>query len=192
MEKKILKMLFLGCMLLNVSAASAAELDDRWYVAPWVGYVRADADQIVENTIAYGISVGKPVNENWNLELAVSAFQLDPENSDEEFEQTSLGADALYFFSRNPTFATFAVLGAGMQHTEFGDVDGDSFMYNVGLGGQSTLGKGGTALRFELRYRRDNNDTRIQDDSEFEDWMLMVGLAIPLGERPAPAAAAKP
>lgn len=191
MEKKILKTFFLGCMLLGVPAA-AAELDDRWYVTPSVGYVRADAEEIVENSIAYGIGVGKQVSENWNLELALSAFKLDPENSSDEFKQTGLGVDALYFFSRNPTFATFAVLGAGTQRTEFGDADGNSFMFNLGLGGQTSLGKNGAALRFDLRYRRDNNDSRIQDDSEFEDWVLMMGLTIPLGERATPAGAPKP
>lgn len=187
-----MRMFFLGCMLLSTVAA-AAEQDDRWYVAPWVGYVNADVEQVVENSFAYGISFGKPVSENWNLELAVAANKLDPENSDNEFKQSSLGADALYFFSRNPTFATFAVLGAGMQNTRFGSAKGDSFMFNVGLGGQSTLGKSGTALRFDLRYRRDNNDARIQNDSELEDWILMVGVTIPFGAHAAaPATVPKP
>lgn len=186
MEKRIMRMLCIGCMILS-TAATAAGLDDRWYVVPKVGYVRADVEQVVENSIIYAVSVGKAVTESWNLDLMATNFKLDPENSDDEFRQTGLSADALFFFSRNKTFATFAVLGAGLQRTRFGTADASSFTFGVGLGGQTTLGEGGSALRFELRYRRDNNDKKIQGDSAFEDWVFMTGLVIPLGGRaPAP------
>lgn len=191
MEKKIMRMFFLGCMLLSTVAA-AAEQDDRWYVSPWVGYVDADVEQVVRHSVAYGVRAGKQANENWNLELALSMNKLKPQNSDDAFKTTALGADALYFFSRNPTFATFAVLGAGMQRTVFGADNGSSFMFNVGLGGQTSLGKNGAALRFDLRYRVDNNDTKIQNGTAFNDWVFMMGLTIPLGEHAAPATAPKP
>lgn len=184
MEKRIIGILCIGCMMLS-AAASAAQLDDRWYVVPKVGYVRADVDQVVENSIIYAVSAGKAVTESWNLDLSLTNFRLDPEDDrfDKDFRQTGVSAEALFFFSRNETFGTFAVLAAGMQRTNFGTTDASSFVFGAGLGGQTTLGKGGSALRFELRFRRDNNDKRIQGDSALDDWFFTTGLVIPLGGR---------
>lgn len=180
-----MRTLFIGCaMLCATVSATAAEIDSRWYVMPWAGYVRADVTELVENDIIYGISVGKQTSENWNLDYSLSRHKLDPERSSDEFKQTGLSVDALYFFNRDRAFSMYAILGAGLHKTEYGTIDETSPAINLGLGAQTSLGMKNASMRVEMRFRHDNNNGDIGGDTSLDDYILTLGMVIPFGGKP--------
>lgn len=65
-------------------------------------------------------------------------------------------------------------------------------MANAGVGFKKALNDNDLALRADVRYRVDFDDYQVAGQKRFGDWILNVGLSIPLGEKtkPAPVSAA--
>lgn len=181
-----MRTLFIGCALLSAAATATAaeETDNRWYVVPQVGYVRADVDQIVENDVVYALALGKQTAENWNLEYTASYHKLDPESSTNEFKQTGLNVDGLYFFNRERAFSMFGILGAGFYKTEYGTINKTSPAINLGIGAQTSFGMKDASVRFDFRYRRDNNNGGVGGEWSLDDFIMTAGIVIPFGGKP--------
>lgn len=191
--KNVKKLMAVGLVMsvpvLVLSGASAAEHDDRWYVAPALSHVWADDDRSADNGWGAQLGFGKPISESWNIEGNIVGDDLDFDNTSDQYKQRGLGIDALYFFSRDAGFAPYALIGAGALRTSVSGDKSTNAMGNVGLGVMSALSES-LGLRADVRYRLDKDDSSVPSESKFGDWVLNVGVSIPLGARAATAAAA--
>ncbi len=177
------------------SHAQAADLDDRWYIAPGLSYIKPDKDRSADNSAGLQLGIGKPVSESWNIEGTIVADDLDMKNSSNKFKQRGLGIDGLYFFNRDSAFAPYALLGVGALRTSVPGEKSTNPMANVGLGFMTSLIDDALALRADVRYRLDKDDSSIANQNRFGDWILNLGLSIPLGAKAkavAPVVAAAP
>lgn len=197
-KPNVRKILVSGLAVSTIALAShahAADLDDRWYIAPALSYIKPDKDRDADNSLGLQLGIGKPVSESWNIEANLVGDNLDMKNGSGKFKQRGLGIDGLYFFNRDPAFSPYALLGAGALRTSVPGEKSTNPMANVGLGFMTSLIDDALALRADVRYRWDKDDKSVASQSNFGDWILNLGLSIPLGAKAmaaAPVAAAAP
>ncbi len=172
--------------------ATHAVADGDWYLAPALNYVIADDDRRADDDVGFQLGLGQQLNDAWNLEGNLEFDTLDRENGNNRFKQRGLALDGLYFFDRNPGFAPYALIGAGALNTRFAGEKGTNPMVNAGIGFMTNALSDTVALRAEARYRWDKDDESIPSEDSFGDWVIGLGLSIPLGGRAAPVAAAAP
>ena len=75
------------CVLALPSAACLAQTtfaadqyyDNRWYITPFGAYVHPDGDRNADDGWGAGVSIGKPISPNWNIELRAQYEELDGE-----------------------------------------------------------------------------------------------------------------
>lgn len=183
----------------------ATELDDRWYLSGGIGYVFADGDRDlsipgldVDDGPAAFVGFGKAINDWLNLELNVKWNRFDLGSGNGDWNQYGATLDGLFFFNRNPGFAPYAVVGGGMMHSDISGLDDNSPIAEAGVGFMRTINDAGDTLRAEVRHRWDFADIDVPGgDKTFNDWVMMVGVTIPLGKRaeppaPVPVAVAEP
>lgn len=180
---------------LTSAALQAHAMDDRLYIAPSLNYTFADSDRRSDDGWGGSLALGKPVNPDWNLELALTGSALD-RDAGGRYKLWGLGVDGLYFFNRDAGFAPYAVVGLGALYTDIPGRDDTGLMANAGLGVIKQLSEN-VALRADARYRWDDNSTDAFNKSSFGDWLINVGFNIALGKKaqqpaptpqPAPAA----
>ncbi len=181
--------LVMSVPVLALSSANAAEHDDRWYIAPALSHIWADDDRRADDGWGAQLGFGKPISESWNIEGNIVGDNLDIDNTSDQYKQRGLGIDALYFFTRDTGFAPYAVIGAGALRTSVPGEKSTNAMGNVGVGFMSALGES-LGLRADVRYRVDKDDSSVPSESKFGDWLVNVGVSIPLGAKAATAAAA--
>lgn len=182
--------------------------DDRWYISPFATYTWADSDRGTEDGVGFGLAIGKPVREWLNLELRATYTNLvseggsdryaGPGYADEgDFEVGDLALDGLFFFGRGAV-QPFLLAGLGVISDDFscdrtpanyatGCRNGSnkfSFMAEAGAGVMIPVGEY-VSLRLDGRYRYDDNSDDLRDASEFGDWLVTAGIAIPIGSRAA-------
>lgn len=187
------------------ASALATELDDRWYLSGGIGYVFADSDRDlsipgldVDDGPAAFAGIGKAINDWLNLELNAKWNRFDLGSGNGKWNQYGATLDGLFFFNRNPKFAPYAVVGGGMMHSDIDGYDDNSPIAEAGLGFMHTINDAGDTLRAEVRHRWDFADIDAPGgDQTFNDWVMMVGVTIPLGKRaeppaPVPVAVAEP
>ncbi|MDD5388292.1 MAG: OmpA family protein [Gallionellaceae bacterium] len=180
--------LFLAIGLAGVFGSAWAETaNERWYLAPTIGYVFADSDRKADDGWGLGLALGKPLNEKWNLELTLRGNKLD-RAAGGAYDQYGLGVDGLYFFKRDPAFAPFALVGAGYLRSDVPSASDNSLMANAGLGFLKRLSDN-MDLRADARYRWANNNLPGVSGNGLGDWLVSIGLNIALGEKAAAAVA---
>lgn len=183
----------------------ATELDDRWYLSAGIGYVFPGNDRELSGTgwdidgaPAGFLGVGKAINEWLNLELNAKGHSFDLGSGNGDWDQWGATLDGLVFFSRNPEFSPYAVVGAGMMRSDTPADNGDGPIAEAGLGFMHTVNEAGDTLRAEIRHRWDFTNLNTPGGKEnHNDWVMMVGVTIPLGKRaeapaPMPVAMAEP
>ncbi|MFZ5593536.1 MAG: OmpA family protein [Pseudomonadota bacterium] len=179
--------LAIGTLGVAVSTSVAGDLDNRWYIAPAVSYVKPDDDRKADNGWGGQLGIGKPISESWNIEGNIVGDNLDIKNSTSQFRQRGLGIDALYFFNRDSAFAPYALIGAGALRTKVPGEKNTNAMGNVGLGFMSMFGDA-LGVRADVRYRLDKDDSSVSGQNRFGDWLVNLGLHIPLGAKAVAAA----
>lgn len=171
----------LATALLGLSLQARA-VDDRWYLSPMLSHVNPDNKLGAEESMGLGFGLGKAISDHWNLELLARANKLDNDLGGSNLRQRGLGVDGLYFFNRNPAFAPYAVMGLGALRTTLpGDID-SGLNANVGLGFVTQVGND-IALRADARRRWTDSDIAGVGTS-LNDWLVNIGLQIPLGAKP--------
>ena len=192
-KRNVAHVLTASAALLVCAQAGAGEPDNRWYVAPSVSFIGADDDRQAKNHLGGQLGVGRSVSDSWNLEFSGVGDNLHTDNGANTFRQRGLLLDGLYFFNRSPSFAPYAVIGAGALRTTYAGSRNTNPMANAGLGVMHTFNDYGLALRADARYRIDRDDNSIPGEKRFGDWLVNVGLVIPLGAKAvAPVAMAAP
>jgi len=179
--------------LSSCAAATAAPMDDRWYLAPALSFIKADTNRDSKNGPGIRLGIGKAVSESWDIEANIVADRLSGKSGSSSYKQTGMGLDGLYFFTRDAAFSPYAVLGLGILNTKRAGESANA-MANVGVGFKKALTDDDLALRADVRYRADFDDFQVAGQDYFGDWIVSVGLSLPLGEKtkPAPVAAIAP
>jgi OOP family OmpA-OmpF porin len=141
-----IKNIAIAAALMSASFAASAQdtlLNQNWYVGPQVGVIRPDgAWGIDKDDAAYGLKLGKALNEKWDLQL--NATYGSAKENGGRYSQKILGADALYMFSRK-SVRPFLLVGTGAERdvsnglNGLGDVQRTSPFVAVGLGLQANI-----------------------------------------------------
>jgi len=182
--KKILRSIPLASTILMTMSPTLEAADNtasNWYVSPMLSYIKSDDDRQADDGAGLMLGFGTQMSENWNLELSAATDALDFETANGEYKQTGLIVDGLYFFNRDTTTQTFAVIGAGVMSTDIGVTDTTNLMANIGVGVMQKITDSGMKLRADVRYRVDLDDESISSEDGFDDIMLNIGLVIPFG-----------
>lgn len=175
-----------------VSSAQALSAEQPWYIVPFASYIQPDHDRHADGDVGAGVGVGKVLGEHWNLELEGVYDSLDLNDVSGKFKHQGASFDGLYFLNRNPVLAPYGVLSVGsLRHQYQANKHSDVF-YEAGVGAVHQFSESSLQLRGDLRYRVDRDDESIEGQSQFNDWVLNVGLVIPFGESAPKRAAAAP
>ncbi len=170
-----------------IASSQAIAYDDRWYISPQVIYNATDSDRDADDEVGYGVALGKPIAERWNLELALRGHELDFDDVDDELDLHELSLDALYLFDRDSQVRPFLAAGLGVLNADGGPVDNELFSANAGAGLFADL-TDNLAFRADARYRWDDG----YDGENFGDWLIGLGLSYAFGPKPQRAEAAPP
>jgi OOP family OmpA-OmpF porin len=193
-----IKNIAIAAALMSASFAASAQdtlLNQNWYVGPQVGVIRPDgAWGIDKDDAAYGLKLGKALNEKWDLQL--NATYGSAKENGGRYSQKILGADALYMFTRK-SVRPFLLVGAGAERdvsvslNGLGDVQRTSPFVAVGLGLQSNI-TDRLFLQADLRnvhgFIRGNDFNNSKSNNKY----LMFSLNYLLGPAPQPAPAPAP
>ncbi|ARU32055.1 hypothetical protein CAP31_10460 [Sulfuriferula sp. AH1] len=195
MSRTLRNLVAISCAIMAGQAA-AADMDTRPYLAPNVNYTFTDNDWGVDDAIGFGIALGKPVSESFNLELNANyaSHSTNVTGRTGTLDNTGLSVDALYFFNRNPDFAPYLVAGIGGLNSRASNVNETNFAANAGIGFMKMFN--GVGFRSDVRYRYTDN-VGYTPTINPGDWIVSAGLVIPLGAapvapEPAPAPAPEP
>jgi len=181
-----------------VFARAEGERDNRWYIDPMLGVMRADSDRMVRiksGDPAIQLSAGRPLSDKMNIEFRLFSTtsstrnapgrEADATNSEVFDSNTSQGiaVDLPFYLSRNPEFSPFFVIGGGFAEDEIkfnNRTDKETVpTMDVGLGFTKSLLDYGLGLRVEARYR-----SYFEAREDFSDAVFNVGLHIPIGSNP--------
>lgn len=172
----------LGAALLlpTISQADGANLPD-WYLAPSLKFIFDDADRGNDHGFGVGLALGKELNEWFNTELELTFDRLDAKENP-EVKQAGAALNGLFFFSRDPSFSPFVLAGVGRQSNDNGASDSTSTIYNLGVGFIQELVKDSAYLRADVRARFDDDNDTVAGEDDFTDYMVSLGVQVPLGK----------
>ena len=187
MSRTLRNLVAISCALMATSAI-AADLDSRIYLTPNVTYTTPD-NKIwgLDDGMGFGVGAGKAVTDHINLELNAGYSSQNFKNGRAgSLDDTTLTADALYIFNRDPSAVSPYILGG------IGAVDARSptgsqshFIADVGVGLMKWFQD--VAVRGDVRYRAIDGK---HSPTVTNDWIASIGLMIPIGAKPVPPAPA--
>ena len=173
-----------------MAASSMAYAEQgQWYLSPAVNYVIADEARGTDDGAGIQFAIGQEVSKSFNIEIVAEGDKLSRTDGSGDHGQYGLSLDALYFFNRDWSVAPYALIGAGMLRSGLDNARETSPMGSVGAGIMGRLTEAGTALRFEARYRHDedNRDPVNNTAKNYGDAIVSLGLVMPIGGVAAPA-----
>ena len=193
-----IKNIAIAAALMSASFDASAQdtlLNQNWYVGPQVGVIRPDgAWASSKDDAAYGLKLGKALNEKWDLQLN-GTYGSSKENG-ARYTQKLLGADGLYMFNRN-SGRPFLLVGAGLEKDKanprmsFAEPSRTSPFLAAGLGVQADITPR-LFLQADLRnvhgFIRGNEFSNSKANNKY----LMFSLNYLLGAAPQPAPAPAP
>lgn len=220
MNKKLLCAALLGGLGM-AHAASAQEFDDRWYLTGSVGYNIQDNDRRTDDDAFGTIGFGKFLSPTWSLDLELNYQNPNfdgrqvPNGDNLNWSQYGASLDfRRHFISEGRAWNPYLLFGVGYQRSEEeyavvspnspAQIEDGNLAAKIGGGVQTTFSKR-VAVRAEVAYRADFNDTshaassgvngavypHSMEESYFGDLLASVGVVIPLGPEPtAPVAPA--
>lgn len=185
-----IKNIAIAATLLGSSAAMAqnADINPSWYIQPSISAIKPDSDFVVDKTgPGAGIKFGKPVADNWDLQMGYTYARSKDDN--QRYQQETLGLDGLYLFSRK-SFRPFVLIGAGAERDK------------LNLINRNQIRKSSPYVSAGIGFMADLNDRwSVQADlrdvhgflrgdafpaSKSNNYYLTVGLNYALGAKPAP------
>jgi len=203
MKKSVLGAALMGGTVL-AHAASAADLDDRWYLSGTVGANVQDGNRGTDNAPSLGMGLGKAISPHWSMDLDLN-YQNPHFKRDRDVKWQQAGASLdlrRHFMADERTVNPYLLIGAGVQRIKEGDLTSPGTTRSarttsakVGIGLQTDINNRQAGVRTEVAYRRDFDEKhagRTQDS--FDDVLASVSLILPLGRaetipppRPMPA-----
>ena len=176
MRRKALVALAAGVLVSN--SGWAKEQPGQWYVAPMASVIWVDNSRAVDDDVGGHIAVGRAMGEAWNLEA--SAYYYDLSGFDDT-EMWGVDINAMAVFYRNSRISPYLLGGYGYMDKDRDEGDDDqNSAATLAFGFLTDLGPndGGIALRTELRWRLDFQDST---DSTEQDLILNIGAQFPFG-----------
>lgn len=176
--KKLNKIaLALSVMTCGGAFAQAETYNPSWYITPSINTMRPDSKFGVDKAgEGVGLRWGKPLSRGWDVQFGPTFSRS--RDSGRRYEQTMLGADWLYMFSRE-RFRPFLLIGLGAQQDKAEgpryNVSQTSPYINGGLGFQYAFSdKWSTQVDFRRvhGYLHDNNFGFDRSNNNY----LTVGL----------------
>jgi OOP family OmpA-OmpF porin len=164
--------------------------DDRWYVAPYVGWFHNDTKRETNrNQIYYGLGIGKFVSPNVAVDLFADRTQrrVDYDLGGGRWASNNIGVDVRYFFLDWNAWRPYLVGGVmASQHI-------DPFNHGVDPAAEGGVGLSKTItenidIRGEIKYRYDWDDKTFPQRNGFGDAIADVAMVFRLGPPPAPPA----
>ncbi len=180
------RILAMFCLILPYGWGIADELDERWYFAPSIFYIAPDDDRQAKNGFGSSITLGKPLIGRIDLEVGFFADNIKQKGDAGQFNQRGLMLDGLYYFTRNSGFAPYFVVGGGIARTKLNSNASTSTLGQAGFGFTTKMTKSAIKLRSDIRYRMDEDDKSIPNVAQFGDWVVSIGLSVPIGDPPPP------
>jgi OOP family OmpA-OmpF porin len=174
--------------------------DNRWYVSPFVQFTFPDAAREAKNGVGYGLAAGKPITPSWDLELRGAWESMGADGAPSDWRNWTFEVDGKWYFLGRTGLAKwdglqpYGLVGLGAIHDSVGGSSKLSGMATAGVGVALPLAKWGR-LYIDGRYRWDGNSGKLVSQNSFGDWLLSVGVTIPLGAVPGveqPAAVKAP
>ncbi|NKF21622.1 OmpA family protein [Solimonas marina] len=160
-------------------------------------YSFADHDRKSDDGNGSWLGYGWSLNKFWGLEVQGNWDQFNSESSSKANNWRQWGAqlDGLFFYSRNPSFSPYVVLGAGgmkqEQRNPLGNAGHDSSInpfIESGVGFFSYFGETKTVgIRLDARYRWLDTDSDYANVSSFGEPVIKIGLVTKLGAVPEAA-----
>lgn len=184
--KRVLFAIAVTACAWSSAALAQDEPDERWYLTPSIGYLESDQDRNQEWGIWLGLGLGIPITDSFALEIEASADDGPLEGRIGKYEHLGLGVFGKYSFSPNADWRPFVRGGAGALNHSTPDDGGTNEFYSAGAGLEHTINDRGTEFRAEFRYRLDKDDETMPGQDDFEDWLFMVGVNVPLGSAAPP------
>lgn len=163
-----------------------------WYITPSLNVLRPDHKFGVDDGGGVGLRWGKPLSPSWDVQFGATFARA--KDNGLRYDQTTLGADWLYMFSRD-RLRPFLLMGLGAERSKLNgsgmDASKTSPYVNAGLGFQYAISdQWSTQVDFrrmhsylrnnDFGFNRSNNNT------------LTVGLTFTFDKPPQQAVAAAP
>ncbi len=192
MKKKLL-----GCALLGVlgfaHAAVAQEFDDRWYVSGTLGQSWNDDDRDTEDSLIYGLGVGKFFSPNFSLDLDLTT--TNPEKNGNDLHWSNFGAmltGRRHFRADDRTWGPYVAFGAGVLRTnESYPAHGGPFKRKdnnlaaqIGVGLQADYSRVSGRAEVLGRWNGDDQSVAAPRESGFLDVIAQASLLVKLGPEP--------
>ena len=164
-----------------------AESTNHYYFSPMLNYVIADDNRQADDDLGVQLAIGKRTSEKWGFEISAEMDSL-KQDQGSTFKQKGVTLGGLYFLNDSSRFAPYALASIGAMNNNFAGDSSYNVQANLGLGAMTVLDDHGTALRFEVRHRWDQDDNSLASEDDFKDWVVSLGLQIPLTPtKPTPA-----
>jgi OmpA-OmpF porin, OOP family len=189
---KHLKKLSIALAILSCGGSAAAlaqgvSYNPSWYLLPSVNVLDPENHFGVEKRgEGLGLRFGKPIAQNWDIQFGPT-YTRARENG-VRYQQNTLGADALYLFSRD-RFRPFLLVGAG---AEYDKVNAPNFSWDK----TSPYVNGGAGFQYSVTdrlfvqadWRRVYGYLRNSDfgSSRVNNNYVTVGLGVVFDTPPAP------
>ena len=212
MKKNIIKIAVAATLSFAAFTAAAEDMyRGAWYLVPGASYMHTDKDLDANNGGGVFLRLGKELSESWDLQIgggyARASEDTNIPGAGGRYKQTTLGADALYMFSRDK-FRPFLLAGVGVARNNI-DYSGVTFagndhtrtsaMINLGLGMQY-LFSDNIGLQADLRHAWSKADGKgigasnsFDADGTIGNTLLNIGAIFRFGApAPMPVAAVEP
>lgn len=183
----------LCCNSAFAQLSTPANYNPSWYVTPSLNLMHPDSDLgTSKRGEGLGLRFGKPTSPNWDIQFGVTGSRV--RDGGNRYEQTTLGADALYLFSRD-RFRPFVLIGAGAERDRISGAGGSasktSPYVSAGFGMQYSFNDQ-WSTQIDLRrvhgVLRGNTFGFDRMDNDY----LTIGLTYTFDKPPAPVVAQRP
>ncbi|MCF6300090.1 MAG: porin family protein, partial [Proteobacteria bacterium] len=145
------------------------DIDYRWYWNVNLGVVVPDDDIRLNEAKVIDLRVGKAINEKWGLE---AEFMRDEYDFDMDFDLKHYSAGMnLIYTNHDPLWKPYFLFGLGVIRSDarFPEVQSDSAIINLAVGGSWYFTGNGVRIRAGARSRLDNNDSDLPGQDGFGD-----------------------
>ncbi|TFW28628.1 OmpA family protein [Duganella callida] len=183
------------CASFSAMAQEDPVINPSWYIQPSVNGFKPDSDFGAVDKRGYGagLKFGKALNKDWDVQMGYT-YGRSRENG-QRYQQETLGADALYLFSRK-SFRPFILVGVGAERDKanlFNNIERKktSPYVSAGFGFQADINDR-VAFQADLRDVHGFIRGDTFPNSKSNNYYLTVGLNIAFDAPPRPAPAAPP
>lgn len=183
------KILATGSLAMFAVGAFAAE-NPGWYLTPKLGYTLTDNDRRADDAPAFGLGIGRYLNDRWALELNGLTGDHDRSPSG-DLDLSSVSADLLRQFNTGGRVAPYLTAGIGNLKNDINPgANRNDFMWQAGAGlmiraWENAAGSSTFSIRPEAKLRWDDAGRA----GKLKDVLLGIGFQFGFGGSKAVAAA---